>query len=277
MNMTHGLGTGQVDRKSDGTTELKLDKMAVIARGMFEYSEMFNLEKDGVIKRLLDQPGASVLDIPGSTSTFAFQLRRMAERSKSDLSVISSDIVYDTPSKELYDAAMRTAKTALQPLLTENTWEGQVWVSNQTPFHTPADLLHYREATYKAWLEDFERNRGSYITDSFPYLSNLEGRKFDLIVSGNCLFAYADKLFGNNQDEIYAFHEQSVLSMANLLAAGGELRIYPIGTASVPVYPKLQELLDRVVAEGYLVSIDAVERPPNVANWDRVLRITKAG
>lgn len=275
--MTHGLGTGQVDRKSDGTTELKLDKMAVIARGMFEYSEMFNLEKDGVIKRLLDQPGASVLDIPGSTSTFGFQLRRMAERSKSDLTVISSDIVYDTPSKELYEAAMRTAKTALEPLLTENTWEGQVWVSNQTPFHTPADLLHYREATYKAWLEDFERNRDSYITDSFPYLSNLEGRKFDLIVSGNCLFAYADKLFGNNQDEIYAFHEQSVLSMANLLAARGELRIYPIGTASVPVYPKLQELLDRVVAEGYLVSIDAVERPPNVANWDRVLRITKAG
>jgi hypothetical protein len=275
--MTHGLGTGQVDRKSDGTTELTLDKMAVIARGMFEYSEMFNLEKDGVIKRLLDQPGACVLDIPGSTSTFGFQLRRIAERSKSNLRVISSDIVYDTPSKGLYDAAMRTAKTALEPLLIENTWEGQSWVSRYTPFHTPADLLHYREVTYKAWLEDFERNRDSYITDSFPHLSRLEGRKFNLIVSGNCLFAYADKLFGNNPDAIYAFHEQSVLSMVNLLADGGELRIYPIGTASVPVYPKLQELLNRIAAEGHSISIDTVERPPNVANWDRLLRITKAG
>jgi hypothetical protein len=273
--MTHGLGTGQVGRTADGTTELKLDKMAVIARGMFEYTEMFNLEKDGVIRRLLDQPGASVLDVPGSTSSFGLQLRRMAERAKCDLTVTSLDIVYDTPARELYDAAMRTAKTALEPLLIENSWQGQSWVSQQTPFHSPADLLHYREVTYKNWLEDFERNRDCYITDSFPGLSKLEGRKFNLIVSGNCLFAYADKLFGDNPDEIYAFHERSVLSMANLLAKGGELRIYPIGTASVPVYPKLQELLERVVAEGYSVSVDKVDRPPNVANWDQLLRITK--
>jgi len=275
--MTHGLGKGQVDRRSDGTTELKLDKMAVIARGMFEYAEMFNLEKDGVIKRLLDQPGASVLDIPGSTSTFGSQLRRMALRSGSDLTVTSSDIVYDTPARDLYDAAMTTAKTALEALLVANTWEGQSWVSRQTPFHTPADLLHYREVTYRNWLEDFERNRDFYITDSFPHLSKLEGRKFDLIVSGNCLFAYADKLFGSDPDQIYAFHEQSVLSMAKLLAEGGELRIYPIGTASVPVYPRLRELITRVEAEGYTVSIDTVEGPPNVESWDRLLKITKTG
>jgi hypothetical protein len=275
--MNTDLGKGQLERKEDGTTELKLDQMAIIARAMFEYSEMFNLEQDGVISRLLDKPGASVLDVPGSTSTFGLQLRRMAGRAGSNLQVISADIAYSASPEEIFETANRTALKALEPLLEKNTWAGQDWVSSHIPFHTPADLLHYRAVTYKDWLTDFRENPAAYITDSFPSLSNLRGRRFDLIVSGNCLFAYADKLFGSSPEQIYAFHEQSVLSMASLLEPDGELRIYPIGTASVPQYPRLSELIENVSARGYRVSIDAVPRPPNVQKWGQLLKVSGRG
>jgi hypothetical protein len=117
---------------------------------------------------------------------------------------------------------------------------------------------------------------GRYVTASFPDLTALADQRFDLIVSGNTLFAYADKLFGSNEHEIYEFHKRSVLNMARLLSEGGEVRIYPVGTASTPRYPRLQDLINSLTDEGFECSRDPVAQPPKVAYWDTLLRIKPA-
>jgi hypothetical protein len=199
----------------------------------------------------------------------------MAERAGSNLTIISSDMVYDHSPREIYDAAVLTVHRLLDPLIESgNTWKSATWLSEQTPFATPKDLLDHRLATYKAYLKDAEKNPQNFIPVTLPDLKALEGKKFDLIVSGNLLFAYADQHFGSTPNERLDFHLQSILKFGELLTEDGELRIYPIGTASTKVYPQMEELFVKLREHGYGVEIRKVEAMLK-AEWDQMAVIKR--
>ena len=236
---------------------------------------MFGLESDGTLNRLLHSNGASILDCPGSASSFGPQVRRMAERAGSNLSVISADTVYDHTPREIYEAAVATVHRLLDPLIENgNSWESATWLSERTPFATPKDLLDHRLATYAAYIKDAEKNPDNFVAATLPELVALEGRKFNLILSGNLLFAYADKHFGETSNERLDFHLQSILKFGELLAENGELRIYPIGTASTRVYPQMDQLIESLREHGYQLEIRKVDAMLK-ADWDQMAVITR--
>ena len=208
----------QVDISSHTGSALTLPTIEIVARSAYEYTTMFGLESDGTLNRLLHSNGASILDCPGSASSFGPQVRRMAERAGSNLSVISADTVYDHTPREIYEAAVATVHRLLDPLIENgNSWESATWLSERTPFATPKDLLDHRLATYAAYIKDAEKNPDNFVAATLPELVALEGRKFNLILSGNLLFAYADKHFGETSNERLDFHLQSILKFGELL------------------------------------------------------------
>lgn len=254
---------------------LELPTIEIVARSAHEYTTMFGLDSDGTLNRLLHSDGASILDCPGSASSFAPQVRRMATRAKSNLTVVSADIVYDHSPREIYQAAVATVHRLLDPLIADgNNWDKATWLSKNTPFATPKALLDHRLAIYDAYLRDSEKNPEKFVAATLPDLGALEGRKFDLIVSGNLLFAYADKHFGDTQNERLDFHLQSILNFGKLLTKDGELRIYPIGTASAKVYPQMDELVAELREHGYEVEFREVEALLK-ADWNQMAVIKK--
>jgi hypothetical protein len=276
---------GQYKSTDGGNTHsLELSKMAIIARGLFEYRNMFQLTERGlndqsIIANLLEKEGATILDLPGSTSTIGRQLRNMAMRANSDLKVYSADLAYFSSIQEIYDIACKTAKDALNPIIEKgNSWQGHDWASEAFKSATPSEWLSYRLATYKAWLEDISNPqiKEFYRPASFPDLNELKDLKFDLILSSNCLFAYEKVLVPNgNEQDVFNFHLQSILNMGSLLKEGGEIRIYPISSGVNPVYSKLQELISEVELNGYKVQLLDVPEPPNTKSWDKLLSVKK--
>jgi hypothetical protein len=268
-----------VDQQADVTAHtggtLSLPTIEIVARSAHEYRTMFGLDADGRLKQLLQTQGAAILDCPGSASSFGFQVRRMADRAGSDLTVVSADIVYDHTPREIYDAAVATVHRLLDPLIADgNSWRNATWLSEETPFATPRDLLEHRLAIYAAYFGDAEKNKDCFVATALPDLSSLRGRKFDLIVSGNLLFAYADKHFGESSEERLDFHIKSILNFGELLKDGGELRIYPIGTASTKVYPHMETLMSKLEKAGYELSIRKVDAMLK-ADWDQMAVITR--
>lgn len=266
-------GSGQIESRNDGGTDLKLETMGIIARAMFEYSLMFNLDKDGALARLFAKERPAVLDCPGSTAAFTRQICAAAGRRGLELDAVAADPIYREPPERIFDVAVETARTSLRPLLERDTWEGHEWVSKQIPFHTPSQLLEYREATYRAWLEHYRAHPDAYVPARFPDLAPFRPGRFDLILSGNCLFAYADKLFGSTPEEVYEFHRASVTRMAELLAPGGEARIFPVGTASKARYDRLDDIVAELTSLGYQVRLEPSEYK-FVDKWDTLMVIT---
>lgn len=254
---------------------LSLPTIEVVARSAFEYTTMFGLDRDKTLRTLLDKPNSCILDCPGSASSFGAQVRSMARRAGSDLEVISADIVYNHKPQEIYEAAVATVHRCLDSLIDNgNSWQEAAWMSEQKPFRTPKDLLEHRLAIYKAYLEDAEANPQQFISASLPDLTDLQGRTFNLILCGNLLFAYADQHFGNNDTERFDFHLKSILSFGSLLAPDGEVRIYPIGTATTREYPKLQQLIQQLEDKGFSLELQTVDAQLK-ADWDQVAIVRK--
>lgn len=254
---------------------LSLPTIEIVARSLHEYRTMLRLDADGCLEQLLKTPGATILDCPGSASSFGSEVRNMAGHAGSDLTVVSADIVYDHTPRQIYNKAVETVHRLLDPLIADgNSWRNSRWLSKKPLFATPRDLLEHRLAVYNAYLGDAEKNKNFYVATALPDLTSLRGYKFDLIVSGNLLFAYADKHFGNNSEERLEFHVKSILNFCKLLKDGGELRIYPIGTASAKVYPQMKRLVSTLKEAGYELLIRKIEVMQN-PDWDQMAVITR--
>jgi len=64
------------------------------------------------------------------------------------------------------------------------------------------------------------------------------------------------------------------LNFCKLLKDGGELRIYPIGTASAKVYPQMKRLVSTLKEAGYELLIRKIEVMQN-PDWDQMAVITR--
>lgn len=269
-------------RIDSGPKDLTDVKAPLVARSLWEYSLMFNLA-DGVLNELsaaLSQRPVSILDMAGSTGSFARQLSRNFDRIAGkrgyahSLELISADVAFKFEPKQLFEYAMSELHVRLpQEMRSRNTWEGEDWVSSNMPL--PRDLYKLRSTTYEAWMKDIKEKPARYIPASFPNLVGLEGRQFDLILVGNCLFAYAGK-FGPDGYDDFAFHRDSLFNMAGLLKPGGQIRVYPVSAWAQPSYPQIGALLTELNRAGFEASLQNVLEPPNDKRWDTLLLIRRA-
>ena len=101
--------------------------------------------------------------------------------------------------------------------------------------------------------------------------------KFDLILVGNLLFAYADgNHLGNSAEEVFNFHYDSIVRLADMLRSdSSEIRIFPIGTASSDEYAGLKHLIGKLEMNG----LRCKRVPSNyhfVRRWTEMLKISRS-
>lgn len=209
----------------DGASTLRLDDMAVVGRGLIEYRMMFNLDETTLLSPA-KQNHIRVLDAAAATASFRAVLSQLAAENECQVDVIAADAIYDLPSEHIFDIAMAAVEHIMAPLLQVDSWTKHAWVSPYMPFARPADLLEERRRIYAQWLTDFNTNRSRYVTMRLPCVCPLQDQRFDLILCGNCLFAYAGSQFGATAAEVYAFHRDSFAGFGRFArAARGVARV----------------------------------------------------
>lgn len=266
---------GQIEVENSSSSNLTLQEIQVIGRGFAEYQMMFDIS-DADIEKWCKRDSFSVLDVAAGTSSFRQELAERFKSSKCKLEALAVDPAYAFSVQNVHKKANSVAEGILTPLLELNTWKGHDWVSPDMLFPTPKEMLNARLETYQAWAEDRTEHPEAYIADSLPSLASLGGKKFNLILCANLLFAYANSdLFGGSAEEVFDFHLRSLINLCSLLKENGTLLIYPIGTNSEPSYPELDKLLSDLADEG--IKGEAVETlaSPNVAHWNYVLLLRR--
>lgn len=177
---------------------LVLERVVLLGRTLEEYRRYFALDLD-------HWRGRAVLDVASGVSSFT------SEANAAGLRVTACDPIYSlTPGvlRPRCEADLDLVVNGVRGLTTYS-WNF---------YQTPERLRTFREAAYRAFLDDFGQNRSRYVVGHLPELP-FPDDAFDLSLVSYLLFAYEEQFD-------YEFHRRAVLELMRVTR--GELRMYPV-------------------------------------------------
>ena len=199
-----------------GYNRLDIDRIAFFGRTYAEYISMLDLDE-----RLLRQ--GAVLDCPAGASSFA------AEAHQLGLDVTACDILYNHGVDELIEKCKKDMQHVFKK------FDEAAHLYTWDYYKNKDEVMALRNKALKLFTEDFPAGfkEKRYIHAKLPHLP-FPDKKFPLVLSGNFLFLYGDRL---DLD----FHIASIKEL--LRVCSGEVRIFPLVGLDAKPYPHLKDIL----------------------------------
>lgn len=208
---------------------MKLEKIVPFGRSLDEYTAMFALSDDDLMR--------SVAGIGDGPASFNAELTEAGKR------VVSFDPLYACCASDIrpqFEANLETIITQVKATANDWSWS----------FHrSPQQLKMHRVQTFHRFLLDYQstQNGNRYVAGALPALGVVDDA-FELALCSHFLFLYSEHL-------TYAFHRDSIYEMLRIAA---DIRIFPLLTLDLQRSPYLQPLVAELESAGHTVSIDTV-------------------
>ncbi|GAB4152851.1 MAG: SAM-dependent methyltransferase [Cyanobacteria bacterium J069] len=209
---------------------VKLSHVVPFGRSLAEYRLMFNLTTLDLARR--------ILDAGGGPASFNAEMHALGYR------VTSIDPIYHFSGAEIEQRFYACADDIIQQVKAlPDAW---VWGYHQSP----DDLRHNRETALRLFLADYDQGKsdGRYLAGELPDLP-LSDRPYDLMLCSHLLFLYSDHLS----------LDMHCRSIANLMARGQELRVFPLLTLERVRSPHLDPVCEFLIDQGYRAEIVPVQ------------------
>ena len=238
-------------------TRFRLDHVVFFGRTEHDYEEMFSFE-------LQSLRGLRVLDCPSGPDAF------VADASAAGVDAVGCDPVYDGAPEDIFARGRSDIDTCI----------GNLRRADEFP---TLDLDAFRQAKLDAFArfaQDFVAPgaRQRYFAAALPTLPFAE-RSFDLVLSANLLFSYADPKYGGllpGSPFDLDWHRTAIAEL--LRVTRGEVRFYPTTTcdADARPHPFLDPLLESLRADDTLEASFADSRyQQGLVGANRFLRIRR--
>jgi len=254
--------------QADKTREIKMttanknsfhfERVMFFGRNFDEYSQMFNLD-------LNQLQGKKVLDCPSGPASF------VAQAHKAGISVTGCDPQYGHNLDDL----LKIIESDLEACFKQQSQSEHLLDRNGGQ-----DTQAYKQTrmnTFREFAADYSegKKQGRYIQASLPNLP-FPDQSFDLVLSSNLLFLYADietggSLTGGHLD--YEFHKAAILELFRV--ASQAVRIYPLKS---PNTQGNHSYVERVLADLRKLNINAeVDAVPyrDIDGADHLLQLTR--
>jgi hypothetical protein len=202
---------------------INIDRIAFIGRTYEEYAAMFGLDEDALSL-------GPVLDCPAGAASFS------AEARQKGISVTACDLLYGQSADVLAEKSSADIEHVF------GRFDEASHLYTWKHYRDKADVIAHRERALGLFMEDYTRRlkEGRYVRAKLPRLPFPDG-KFGLVLSGHLLFLYSEWLD-------FEFHVASLREL--LRVSSGEVRVFPVlGLDSRP-YPRLDEVLEILKADG---------------------------
>lgn len=180
---------------------LDIDRIAFFGRTYAEYMDMFGLGES-----LLRY--SRILDCPAGASSFA------AEAHRKGIAVTACDVLYNMPVDRLLEKGRKDIRHVFEKFDEVShlyTWEY---------YKNKGKVMALRNKALEIFSGDFANGfeKGRYKYAELPHLP-FSDNSFPLVLSGNFLFLYSDRLDLN-------FHKSCIKEL--LRVCSGEIRIFPL-------------------------------------------------
>ncbi len=207
---------------------LNIDRIAFFGRTYAEYLSMFDLNE-----QLLKQ--GSILDCPAGASSFA------AEAHQKGFNVTARDILYNRRTEELIEKCKKDIQHVFEKF--DEAEHLYVW----DYYRNKDEVIALRRKALKLFAEDFSAgfNDKRYVDAELPHLPFAD-KSFSLVLSGNFLFLYGDRLD-------LEFHKACIKELIRVCS--GEVRIFPLVGLDAKSYPYLNDILSFLDSGGIKVEI----------------------
>ncbi len=236
-------------KNNENGRDHQLDRIVFIGRTYDEYRRMFRLHERNLV-------GRKILDCPAGSCSFA------AEMGARGIEVVACDIAYSQSSDELASRGEADVAHAIEDV--ERNHDSYRW----DYFGGVGALRYTRMKALNGFLADFRRTRtaeleaeteggdgfpvdrrrtrtpansGRYVAAALPALPFADGA-FDLILSANFLFLYADRLD-------LAFHAATLRELMRV--AREEIRLFPVVNFSGERYAHMDFIMRVAGSAGF--------------------------
>lgn len=206
--------------------------VAMTCRSYAEYEDMFMLRDELLAKE-------SVLDIAGGASSFTAELHQRGCKA------IAADPLYRLSTQEISTLGEEEMKIAAHKLSkNENLF---VW----NYYHNLEHHEDIRKHSLNQFLASYknDKNKTTYVPTSLPSLP-FDNDKFSLVLCNHFLFLYEAQFD-------YTFHLEAIEELIRVTEKGGSVCIYPLVGFNDDVYPRLDELIQKINKTG--ASAETVE------------------
>jgi hypothetical protein len=198
----------------------------------------------------------NVLDCPGGACSFT------AVSNQLGMNVTACDIAYYYSAEELEQKGLEDIETTMSNMENEDIQKNFLW----DYFKSVDELKQVRTKALNQCISDMKKNgkEGRYVPAVLPTLP-FDDKQFDLTLSANFLFLYADKLD-------YEFHLQTITELMRVTKE--EIRIFPTTDFECNRYIYLDELINDIQNSGWIA--EEIRVPYEFQqNTNTMLRITK--
>lgn len=195
---------------------LDIDRIAFFGRTYREYIDMFGLDEGALRKH-------RILDCPGGASSFATEARAKG------INATAADILYSLGADTLLEKGRKDIGHVFEKF--DEVAHLYVW----NYYRNKDYVMGLRTKALELFASDFAvgKEEGRYVQAELPHLP-FPDKAFDLVLSGNFLFLYGDRLD-------FDFHKASLLEL--LRVCSGEVRIFPLLGLDFKPYPYLEDML----------------------------------
>lgn len=199
-----------------------------LGRTFAEYARMFDLDPATLRDR-------SVLDCPGGPSSFVAVLASIGGTCR------AVDLQYG-PGAETLESRCQDAIERTMAQLREKR---DLFVLDE--YGDVETRGRYLRAAAERFLADYAHHPGRYLPGALPDVP-FAGGEFDLVLSGNFLFLYDDRL---DRD----FH---LAALRELCRVGGEVRVFPLSSLDRTRSALVEPVVEDLRAEGYAAAFRSV-------------------
>jgi hypothetical protein len=212
----------------DDNNRLKIDRIAFFGRTYAEYISMFDL--DGTLLKK-----GYVLDCPAGASSFAAGAHQLG------FNVTACDILYNLTVDELIEKG----KQDIHHVFDKFDEVSQLYTWKY--YKNKAAVMSLRRKALEIFASDFTSGftEGRYRHAELPHLP-FPDKSFSLVLSGNFLFLYGDRLDIN-------FHADCMKEL--LRVCSGEVRIFPLVGLDAKPYPYMYDVLSSLRLDGIKAEI----------------------
>ncbi|MFZ6006498.1 MAG: class I SAM-dependent methyltransferase [Nitrospirota bacterium] len=211
---------------------LDIDRIAFFGRTYAEYMDMFGLDES-----LLRQ--GQILDCPAGASSFA------AEAHQKGFNVTACDILYDLTADKLLEKGKKDIRHVFEKFDEVNHL--YVWKY----YKDKDEVMTLRNKALEIFADDFNSGfkKGRYKHSELPHLP-FSDKRFSLVLSGNFLFLYGDRLDSD-------FHVACIKELIRVCS--GEVRIFPLIGLDFKPYPYLDDILSSL--DSNRIKVEIMEVP----------------
>lgn len=210
---------------------LDIDRIAFFGRTYSEYMDMFGLD-DELLRR------GPILDCPAGASSFT------AEALKKGLDVTAGDLMYGRTVGELLEKGREDIRHVFEKF--DEAEHLYVWEYYKNKNEVMALRNKALEIFTGDYADGFEKR--CYMHAELPHLP-FPDKKFSLVLSGNFLFLYGDRLSVD-------FHKACLKELVRVCA--GEIRIFPLTGLDAKPCLYMDEILSFLREYGISAEIEKV-------------------